>query len=640
MANNIIESNRRKEKLKNDGFLYVFDRVNATKTIKFWRCELKDECRGRIHTDMENNFLKIITEHTHEANISKVEALKIVTAVRRRAIGYQEPPAQIRANVITNSCISSPVLAQLPSANSIKKIIKRARKEKTETPSIPKQPVIKQSMNELIINAEYQAYQQIGGTEGDNFIADSNFLHNNEPQQLDHSYPATSTSQITPKPPKKPKLSMKFSMSHCFTDESDSKLLSKRKKEKLEIDGFIYIFEKNNAIDTIKFWRCERKNECRGRIHTDPDNNFLKMVTEHTHEAISMNEAKRNIKQLKNDSDELEVGDASLADISKDGIKKSIKRVRKRARPLPPVPNSAEELEIPREFQVYIRGEGCEFEQFLLADSGMFKLENDQTKEHRILIFSKASNATWANSMYEIFADGSFAVIPPPFVQVFALLTRRGKWIFPIVYCLLTGKSRGIYEKMFQMIRNAWPDFNPTLMSLDFDQPIIDAVKIIFPNIRLNGCLFHLFRNIRKRLAEEDLIQKYRSDPIFAECVRMFTGLAFVPVPHLTNAIQHLNAAILPELDQFIGWFLLNYTGVPLPDGTLTRAKFPIEFWNVYDRMIYDVEYINVESAYRRLHTIFSCANPNIWRFIEVLRTEQRGRDADFERFLMGEDPP
>ncbi|CAK5085730.1 unnamed protein product [Meloidogyne enterolobii] len=272
----------------------------------------------------------------------------------------------------------------------------------------------------------------------------------------------------------------------------------------------------------------------------------------------------------------------------------------------------------------------------------MFKLENDQTKEHRILIFSKASNVTWANSMYEVFADGSFAVavVPPPFVQVYALLTRRGKWIFPIAYCLLTGKTRGIYEKMFQMIITEWPDFNPTLMSLDFDQPIIDAVKTIFPNIRLNGCLFHLFRNIRKRLAEEDLIQKYRSDPVFAECVRMFTGLAFVPVPHLTNAIQHLNAAILPELDQFIGWFLLNYTGVPLPDGTLTRAKFPIEFWNVYDRLIYDVEYINVESAYRRLHTIFSCANPNIWRFIEVLRTEQRGRDADFERSLMGEDPP
>lgn len=90
---------------------------------------------------------------------------------------------------------------------------------------------------------------------------------------------------------------------------------------------------------------------------------------------------------------------------------------------------------------------------------------------------------------------------------LFIFLYRRSKWIFPIAYCLLTGKSRGIYERMFSMIRDSWPEFNPSLMSLDFDQAVIDAVKTVFPNIRLYGCLFHLFRNIRNQLAKEDLIQ-------------------------------------------------------------------------------------------------------------------------------------
>ncbi|CAK5076862.1 unnamed protein product [Meloidogyne enterolobii] len=94
-------------------------------------------------------------------------------------------------------------------------IIKRARKEKTELPS---KPVIKQSMSEMIIDAEYQAYQQLGASEGDNFIGDANFHHNAQPQELDHSYPATSTLKVTPKRPKKEKLSMKFSMSHCFEE--------------------------------------------------------------------------------------------------------------------------------------------------------------------------------------------------------------------------------------------------------------------------------------------------------------------------------------------------------------------------------------------------------------------------------------
>jgi hypothetical protein len=40
----------------------------------------------------------------------------------------------------------------------------------------------------MIINAEYQAYEQASMTDGDHFIADSNFLKNsetnNEPEQL------------------------------------------------------------------------------------------------------------------------------------------------------------------------------------------------------------------------------------------------------------------------------------------------------------------------------------------------------------------------------------------------------------------------------------------------------------------------
>ena len=49
------------------------------------------------------------------------------------------------------------------------------------------------------------------------------------------------------------------------------------------------------------------------------------------------------------------------------------------------MPNSVEELEIPRDYQIYIRGDGIEAEQFLLADSGMFKLDNDE-KQHRFFL--------------------------------------------------------------------------------------------------------------------------------------------------------------------------------------------------------------------------------------------------------------
>ncbi|KAL3118707.1 hypothetical protein niasHT_002559 [Heterodera trifolii] len=54
-----IATIRQKEKMMNDGFLYIFDKFNVDISMKFWRCESKDECRGRIHTDLNNNFVKM-----------------------------------------------------------------------------------------------------------------------------------------------------------------------------------------------------------------------------------------------------------------------------------------------------------------------------------------------------------------------------------------------------------------------------------------------------------------------------------------------------------------------------------------------------------------------------------------------------
>ncbi|KAL3105458.1 hypothetical protein niasHT_030326 [Heterodera trifolii] len=71
--------------------------------LKFWRCERKNECRVRIHTDLNNNFVKMVSEHSHEANIANVKAKKIVTGIKRRAAKCMELPSQLRANAMVFS---------------------------------------------------------------------------------------------------------------------------------------------------------------------------------------------------------------------------------------------------------------------------------------------------------------------------------------------------------------------------------------------------------------------------------------------------------------------------------------------------------------------------------------------------------
>ena len=61
--------------------------------------------------------------------------------------------------------------------------------------------------------------------------------------------------------------------------------LSEKGREKFTYDGFIYVFDKCSKIDeTVKFWRCEQRGRCKGRIHTK-NNTVIKEVNIHSHEA-------------------------------------------------------------------------------------------------------------------------------------------------------------------------------------------------------------------------------------------------------------------------------------------------------------------------------------------------------------------
>uniref|UniRef100_A0A914NHG6 FLYWCH-type domain-containing protein n=1 Tax=Meloidogyne incognita TaxID=6306 RepID=A0A914NHG6_MELIC len=60
------------------------------------------------------------------------------------------------------------------------------------------------------------------------------------------------------------------------------KIDTKRGKEKLNYDGHLYIFDKFNKDESIKFWRCEHKSggidNCKGRIWTTLENTTLDYI--------------------------------------------------------------------------------------------------------------------------------------------------------------------------------------------------------------------------------------------------------------------------------------------------------------------------------------------------------------------------
>ncbi len=115
----------RNAKMEDAGFIYVKDRpLKSDPEILAWVCERKRDCRGRIHVK-NGEVIANITVHSHGPDLSRVNALKTVKAVRDRAASTQESTQQILGRIKEN--ISEGTAAALPSQPSLKRMIQRQR---------------------------------------------------------------------------------------------------------------------------------------------------------------------------------------------------------------------------------------------------------------------------------------------------------------------------------------------------------------------------------------------------------------------------------------------------------------------------------------------------------------------------------
>lgn len=428
----------------------------------------------------------------------------------------------------------------------------------------------------------------------------------------------------------------------------DVEILSKREKPKFSQDGYLYVFDKFSKKDpTLMFWRCELKNECKGRIHT-MNNEVVKVVNEHSHgpSAVGVEVAaiKTNVKRKAEETLEVpstvvngcidEISQAAQASLpNSEALKKLVRRKRNLIKSAPPNPTNARELVIPDEYKCYEMSNG-QSENFLIADSGQ--------EDDRILIFGRQSWLVFLRDSEVWYADGTFKMSPPLFYQVYAIMARRHGGVFPVLYALLPNKRRVTYDRMFQMINALLPGLQPKGIYCDYEHAAFSAMKQCFPEVELRGCFFHLAHNIQKQLKHLGLQQLYNNDPDFALKAKMIVALCFVPVPHMDTYIDALSDDLQDELQPLLNWFEDNYIGRPLRRGNGRHSPlFPIEMWNQYDRTIAGEDRTNnhAEAAHRKIYAELGMNHPVIWKFIDGIRKIQKGRDAYYEQLVAGNPP-
>nr|CAD2167658.1 unnamed protein product [Meloidogyne enterolobii] len=125
-----ITTRRNRPKYLYEGALYVYHGMSSKKDAKYWRCEFFNardiKCRGRLHTDLNDVVIRQIGDHVCNHNAARVEAQRILSGIKRRAMVTTEKPLQIRNQTLQNTPMA--VVAAMPSKEATKRMIKRARR--------------------------------------------------------------------------------------------------------------------------------------------------------------------------------------------------------------------------------------------------------------------------------------------------------------------------------------------------------------------------------------------------------------------------------------------------------------------------------------------------------------------------------
>lgn len=358
-------------------------------------------------------------------------------------------------------------------------------------------------------------------------------------------------------------------------------------------DGYRFTAKNRTGGVSIR-WSCVRnKSEsCKGAVSTDHFMTRSWNATDHNHERVPedteiakfRSSLKENARRYSNTStgDILSTGVATLtpgamvAAPQVATLKRDIQRQKASARPTEP--KSLQEIQLgPRWTQTL----GENPLNFLMYDSG-------PAAPNRILAFAAddalhnlAAADTW-------FMDGNFKSAPSIFMQVYVIRCKLDSGAISCVYSLLPSKDRATYRELFTSVINRLNrlglQIHVRVINLDFEQAAYGAfVQVFGPNIRVNGCFFHLTQNTLRKATDMGLRQYIlEGSPALNADYRRFAGmidgLAFVPIRHLNIAVQVLrnnipNPVMQPLLDYFVETYV---------DGRAGQPQFPTEIWNKY----------------------------------------------------------
>src|SRR5438132_4762905 len=429
---------------------------------------------------------------------------------------------------------------------------------------------------------------------------------------------------------------------------------------KINVHGYLMVKDKNR--NNKYYWYCEQRDalQCKGRATTilNGEQHYLQDTSDHNHAPeASRFDIVKTINTMKEKARETDDQPAQIIQNaisstsssqevytylpSNEALRKSINRIRRTD--LPPEPQSLWNIIIPENMKKTLDGSN-----FLVKDSII--------GEDRTLLFTTVTNVHNLEQSHFWIMDGTFRTVPTLFRQLYTIHGRIGSGensrIVPLVYALMSSKSRGCYERLFQDLIDFSDEqdihLQPQFIMTDFEQAAINAANTKFQGAQNKGCLFHLAQSVYRKIQSFGLATQYGTDENFSLSIRQIPALAFLNPSEIPEAFDQLKNDIPEEANRVVQWFEDNYVHGrvrrTLRNGNIIRdaPMFPPLFWSVVDNIEYTFpRTINsVEAWHRRWEVLVGRDHVGIFKIIKDIQKEQNKVQLEIEMVLRGTPRP
>ncbi|XP_060867443.1 uncharacterized protein LOC132942809 [Metopolophium dirhodum] len=291
-----------------------------------------------------------------------------------------------------------------------------------------------------------------------------------------------------------------------------------------------------------------------------------------------------------------------------DSIRRTIRRARRKN--VPEEPRSMQFV-LPEKWKTTMGGESKEF------------LIYDSESENRMLIFATSRALTILSSASLWFMDGTFKC-SSVFAQLYVIRAEFEDNVFTCVYAFLPNKLQTTYEEMLTnvilaSIRNRSP-VKPETIIIDFEIGVINAISLVFNQVKIQGCFFHLCQSVWRQIQNLGLSKMYKDNEQIAKQCKIITSLAFLPVEEIPNEIVNMYLTFTPELFPLIFYFESTYI-----NGKNGAPRFPLEIWNVRHQTIKNSHRTNnfSEGWNSSFNKLVGSANPSFWSVLRSLQLDE-----------------